>query len=86
MSYIYISVEDSREFPSRVDEITRSNSRQTSGFMVFYGEIEDEEEEGSGIRVSKRRDRQIGKSKSESEKVKLEREYRLVFENSKIRN
>ena len=39
-----------------------------------------------GIRVSKRRDRQIGESKSESEKVKLEREYRLVFENSKIRN
>ncbi|CAN7057074.1 unnamed protein product [Brassica rapa subsp. trilocularis] len=47
LSYIYISVEDSREFPSRVDEITQSNSRRTSGFMVFYGEIEDEEEEGS---------------------------------------
>ncbi|CAF2132880.1 unnamed protein product [Brassica rapa subsp. trilocularis] len=47
LSYIYISVEDSREFPSRVDEITQSNLRQTSGFMVFYGEIEYEEEEGS---------------------------------------
>ena len=39
-----------------------------------------------GIRVSKQRDRQIEESKSEFEKVKLEREYRLVFENSKIRN
>ncbi|CDY28423.1 BnaA05g18170D, partial [Brassica napus] len=47
LSYIYISVEDSREFPSCGDEITQSNSRRTSGFTVFYGEIEDEEEEGS---------------------------------------
>ncbi|KAG5407602.1 hypothetical protein IGI04_013721 [Brassica rapa subsp. trilocularis] len=49
LSYIYISVEDSREFPSRVDEITQSNLRQTSGFMVFYGEIEYEEEEANNV-------------------------------------